>query len=330
MDQSTLRSMRTRRRRRPTQTALVVVLLGALTASALVAGATTHSTFAEKRETVTALAALTGLDSHDQRRLDKAVRHLEKGLAEEFWADDGNSLAGKGEKVFKDDARAIRDLQKIEDAAVAAFVIDLLDIDRQLAQHAIDAAPADANTTKAEQSMLKAEEAFVAGHIDKAVSAYGKAWKHAVRAQKKVSKAGSSSDGKYSVYDVVFVRTGTDGTNPSDVLEVSGSNKPNLEDDTEKSGYTGKSTEGYLFSPDFLPEDTFLDPGLWPGVGVMQLHVSCSVVFPGGFGAKSDPAATSQWRVNSIHIVKYKDGVIEKECDVVGAGLSLTPSYPEQ
>ncbi|MEE9205607.1 MAG: hypothetical protein V3U50_01355, partial [Acidimicrobiia bacterium] len=60
---------------------------------------------------------------------------------------------------------------------------------------------------------------------------------------------------------------------------------------------------------------------LWPDRGVMQLHVSCSDVFAGGVGQKSDPQASSEWLVYSFHIVKYKDGVIEKECDVVGAGL---------
>ncbi len=98
---------------------------------------------------------------------------------------------------------------------------------------------------------------------------------------------------------------------------MSGSNEPFTKGDT------GKSTEGYLFSNAFGPGETFLDPALWdtPEGGIMQLHVSCSDVFAGGVGQKSDPQASSEWLVNSFHIVKYKDGVIEKECDVVGAGL---------
>ena len=128
MDQSTLRSMRTRRRRRPTQIALAAVLLGALTASALVAGATEQSSSTLDDKTIAVLgfaatsniglaatsdiglATTSDIDSHDQRAMDKALRNLYKGLAAEFWALDGNSLARKGERVFKYDAKAIRDL----------------------------------------------------------------------------------------------------------------------------------------------------------------------------------------------------------------------------
>ena len=325
MDQSTLRSLRTRRRRRPTQIALAAVLLGALTASALVAGATEPSTLDDKTIAVidfagADFAALTGFDSGDQRNLDKALRNLYKGLADEFWALDGNSLARKGERVFKYDARAIRELLKIEIDSVLIdnIVATIVGIDFQLAETAIVAAAyAGGDTAKAEESMLKAKEALAAGDIDKAVSAYGKAWKHAVRAQKKGSKVGSSSGDKYSVYDVVFVRTDTVDTDNPVFLSVSGSNEPG------SAGDSGSGNEGYLFSDTFGPGETFLDPALWPtpNGGIMQLHVSCSDVFAGGVGQKSDPQASSEWLVNSFHIVKYKDGVIEKECDVVGAGL---------
>ncbi len=319
MDQSTLRSMRTRRRRRPRQMAVAATLLGALTASALVASATEPSTFDDKTIVVIELAALKDFDSHDQKKLDKALSNLYKGLADESWAVDGNSLARKGERVFKYDARAIRDLQKIDDPAVGALVLAIVEIDFQLVEAAIDAAAiTGADTAKAGASMIKAEEALARGDIHKAVDALGKAWKDAVHAKPpKGSAAGSSSGGKYSVYDVVFVRTDTAGTASPVFLSVSGSNEPG------SAGDSGSGNEGYLFSSEFGPGETFLDPALWPTAdgGIMQLHVSCSDVFPGGMGAKSDPAATSQWLVNSFHIVKYKDGVIEKECDVIGAGL---------
>ncbi len=353
MDQSTLRSLRTRRRRRPTQIALAAVLLGALTASALVAGATeqSSSTLDDKTIAVLGFAAISDvglaatsdvgfaatsdigfpaasyIDSHDQREMDKALRNLYKGLADEFWALDGNSLARKGERVFKYDAKAIGGLLKIEtddvsiNGAIDDIVATIVDIDLRLASAAIAVADlARADTTKAKESMIKAEEALASGDIKRAIRAYEKAWKHATRAQHKASKGGSSASDKYSVYEVVFVRANTVDTDSPEFITVSGSNEPFTDGDT------GKSTEGYLFSDDFGPGDTFLDSTLWPGRGVMQLHVSCSDVFAGGVGQKSDPQASSEWLVNSFHIVKYKDGVIEKECDVVGAGLPTTPT----
>ena len=299
-------------------------MLAALTASALVAGAAAPagSSFDVKTIAVIDLAAITGLDSHDQEKLDKALSHLYKGHVDEFWAFDGDSLARKGERVFKHDAKAIKELLKIEGASDAAelvigYTIDMiLTMDFRLAQGAIDAAAfVGANTTKAAKSMAEAETARVSGDISRAVSRAGKAWKEAVHAQEKASKGGSSSGGKYSVYDVVFVRADTVDTDSLVFINVSGNNQPGT------PGDTGSGNEGYLFSAEFGPDDTFLDPALWPGGGVMQLHVSCSDVFAGGVGQKSDPAATSEWLVNSFHIVKYKDGVVEKECDVIGAGL---------
>jgi hypothetical protein len=276
------------------------------------------------------VTATADFDSHDQKKLDKALRHLDKGLAEKYWSEDGSTLVGKGEHVFRYDAKAIRDLQKIDGPDVDDIIDRIVILDREMAEAAVAAAKAaGADITKVEQTMAKAAEALEDGNISKAVDLYGTAWRNAGRAKApkapktpKTATAASSSNGKYSTYDVVFVRTDTAGTASPVFLSVSGSNQSGT------AGYTGRATEGYLFSSEFGPGETFLDPSLWPSLegGIMQLHVSCSDVFAGGFGSKSDPAATSQWMINSIHIVKHQGESTDKECEVIGAGLPTPPT----
>ena len=348
----------TRTKRRSTRIAITAVLLGAMLSSTLVANAEElepgpdPTTFRSDKTSLAAelaelaaiaaqdqTAALTGLDlqdqkkdSHDQKKLDKALKELNKGLADKYWAADGETLVGKGEHVFRRDARAIRHLQKIDNIAVKDIIDRIVAIDFKMAQAALAAATAaGGNTTKVERTMAKAEVALAKGDFSKAVDLYGTAWRNAARAIPKAPKASTTSNagansftgsnGKYSTYDVVLVRTNTVGTDAPEFITVSGSNEAGTD------GYTGRSTEGYLYSSEFGPADTFLDPLLWDTIdgGIMQLHVSCSDVFAGGFGSKSDPAATSQWMINSIHIVKHQGESTDKECEVIGAGLPTPP-----
>jgi len=326
MHQSTPR--RIGARRRSARIAVIAVVFGAMISSTLVASADETTLRSEKVAAVSDLAALTGFDSHDQKKhdqkkLDRALRNLHKGLADKFWSTDGDALIGKGEHVFRNDAKAIRELQKIDDPAVDLIVDRIVAIDSDIARDAVDAAAAaGADTTKMERTMAKAAEAIAKSDLSKAVDLYGRAWRNAARAKPakpKPSKAGPSSGAKFSTYEVVFVLADTVGNETPDFLTVNGSNEPGTEGDT------GRSTEGYLFSSEFGLDDTSLDPSLWPDGGIMQLHVSCSDVFAGGFGSKSDPAATSRWMVNSIHIVKHRGDTIDKECEVIGVGL---PTFP--
>ncbi len=330
-------------RRRSARIAVIAVVFGAMISSTLVASADETTLRSEKVAAVSDLVALTGFDSHDQKKhdqkkhdqkntgfdshdqkkLDRALRNLDKGLADKFWSTDGDALIGKGEHVFRYDAKAIRELQKVDDPAVDLIVDRIVAIDFDMARVAVDsAAAAGADTTKVERTMAKAAEAIAKSDLSKAVDLYGTAWRNAARAKPaKPSKAGPSSGARFSTYEVVLVRTDTVSTGTPEFLWVSGSNE---------SGDTGRSTEGYLFSSEFGPDDTSLDPFLWPSLdgGIMQLHVSCSDVFAGGFGSKSDPAATSRWLVNSIHIVKHRGETTDKECEVIGVGLDEDDEFP--
>ncbi len=318
-------------RRRSARITVIAVVFGAMISSTLVASADETTLRSEKVAAVSDLAALTGFDSHDQKKhdqkkLDRALRNLDKGLADKFWSTDGDALIGKGEHVFRYDAKAIRELQRIDDPAVDLIVDRIVAIDSNIARDAVDAAAAaGADTTKVERTMAKAAEAIAKSDLSKAVDLYGTAWRNAARAKPaKPSKAGPSSGARFSTYEVVFVRADTVGAAIPIFLTVNGSNEPGTEGDT------GRSTEGYLFSSEFGPDDTSLDPFLWPSLdgGIMQLHVSCSDVFAGGFGSKSDPAATSRWMVNSIHIVKHRGETTEKECEVIGVGLDEDDEFP--
>ena len=317
-------------RRRSARITVIAVVFGAMISSTLVASADETTLRSEKVAAVSDLAAITGFDSHDQKKhdqkkLDRALRNLDKGLADKFWSTDGDALIGKGEHVFRYDAKAIRELQRIDDPAVDLIVDRIVAIDSNIARDAVDAAAAaGADTTKVERTMAKAAEAIAKSDLSKAVDLYGTAWRNAARAKPakpKPSKAGPSSGARFSTYEVVFVLADTVGTATPIFLTVNGSNEPGTEGDT------GRSTEGYLFSSEFGPDDTSLDPFLWPSSdgGIMQLHVSCSDVFAGGFGSKSDPAATSRWMVNSIHIVKHRGETTDKECEVIGVGLDEFP-----
>jgi len=331
MDLIESRSKRTRRIRRPFQIGIAAVLLGVLAAFALVAGASS-TIRSDKSGVIDDLETIGGIDSRDQKHLDKALKDLREGLADEFWDTEGNALAGKGEKVFRGDEKAIRELRRIDHGEVEAIIDEIVAIDGELARAAVDTAPLGPDKAKAEKSMDKAADALARGDDTKAVAAYGKAWKEADKARpltptglaSPLTLSGSVSGAKYSVYDVIFVRADTAGSDSPVFLSVSGSNEPGT------AGETGSSNEGYLFDDAFGPTETSLDSALWPTTdgGIMQLHVSCSDVFAGGVGSKSDPAATSQWLINSIHIVKIKDGAVDKECDVVGAGLPTVPEEP--
>jgi hypothetical protein len=263
-------------------------------------------------------------DKNDTEHLEKAVQAILKGMA----ADDA-------EKAFKQDAKAIKELEKVGMDA-KGFIMDLVAIDRDGAVEAIaaaEAAGADAkDLDKARDKLDKGDEKQQKGDLDKAVEYYGKAVKYAEKALEKAAKAPATSsmdpavfdgdipiaEGKYSVYDVTFVRSDTVGSDNPVFLRVSGFNAPGT------PGDTGTGNEGFVFSDEFVATDTFLGQA-----GIMQLHVSCSDAFPGGIGAKSDPQPESQWLINTIQITKIKDGEVEKECGVIGRGLPEPEPEPE-
>ncbi len=306
----------------------VVVALAAQGLAATLATAADDTPMAKKAAIVADLEALVG--EGGDKDLQKAIDAVNAGLAPEYWNEDGSALSEKGKKAFDKDEKAIKELEKV--GGLDAFIQRLVDIDRALAEARMEAAPEGADLSKAEKELAKGAEELAKGKPDKAVERYGKAWKEAGKAKVDdggdVGASGVVGDapygmGKYSVYEVVFVRADTVEWDEPVFMTVSGHNEPG------SAGDTGKGNEGFIFSNEFGPADTFLSSSLWPTPdgGIMQLHVSCSDAFPDGVGAKSDPQPESRWRINTIHIIKYEDGTVVKECGLSGLDLPYTPPH---
>jgi hypothetical protein len=124
----------------------------------------------------------TGSAATDNR-LDKAIRHLDKSLAADLWADESH-LARKGAKVFDEEEKAVDELMKIAEppAEVTAAIAALVAADELLAQTAIDEAADGREKNAALAEMAKAAEELARGRPDKAIGHYKKAWQHATRA----------------------------------------------------------------------------------------------------------------------------------------------------
>jgi len=158
------------------------------------------------------------LDKDTIEQLNKAVKHLDKSLNPELWlSGDGNRLnpentkehdaetgekIKKGDKVFKQSARAVKDLMKIDDDQISDIIEEIVRIDRELALVAIQEAEdllmniEDKNTIdkmntelgKAIMDLERAEMDLANDKPDKAIKDFKKAWKHAQHAIKNEQK----------------------------------------------------------------------------------------------------------------------------------------------
>ena len=261
-----------------------------------------------------ARAAATGLGEDGA----KAAEALTKALAPELWTD-GDTLGEDGKKVFDQMKKAAK---KLGDHP--ALASELASIATGLASNQMTtAADSGADLSKAGEKMAKAEAKMAEGKPENAIKELLKAWKEARKAKDKATGTsvvgGNGSGGKYAHYEIVFVRADTVSWETPVFMTLSATNEYGT------PGHTGKGNEGYIFSPAFSAMDSFHSASLMhDGMQGMQLHVSCSDAFPGGYGAKSDPSIDSNWLINTATITKYKDGVAEKTCNVMGAGLPET------
>ena len=157
---------------------------------------------------------LTGNDKTD-KRIEKAIAHINKSLNPDFW-DTDSTLTKKGKKVFDEEKKAVKELMKIEDIDVSESIDSLVSIDKTLAKIAIGMATITATAAgcyvegnddpecdkplkeidKAEDEMGKAQEELdhmkkdgtLDPKYDKAIDHYKKAWEHAQKAMKKLSQ----------------------------------------------------------------------------------------------------------------------------------------------
>jgi len=134
-------------------------------------------------------------DKKTDDKIEKAIKHINKSLADKLW-EDPSHLTKKGKKVFDEMKKAVNDLMKIKGLDVSDAINSLVEVGRMLAQIAIDDAIAAGGKAKeiekAEKEMAKASEDISKGKFDKAIGHYKKAWERAQKALKKAGTAGKT------------------------------------------------------------------------------------------------------------------------------------------
>ncbi len=135
----------------------------------------------------------------DAKEIGKAIEHIDKSLDPELWVDDSHLDPKKGDKVFEEEKKAVEHLLKVDDTDVSPEIADLVQIDRDLAQTAIDEIPATANDPKrqekvdkerdkANEELAKGDADAGAGNPKEAIEHYKKAWEHAQKATEEANK----------------------------------------------------------------------------------------------------------------------------------------------
>ncbi|RDJ32658.1 MAG: VWA domain-containing protein [Crenarchaeota archaeon] len=154
----------------------------------------------QKEAQITSLEQLTlDADKKTHKDLEKAIKDIQKSLDEKFWASETTLDEKHGHKVFDEEKSAVKDLLKIQKddptTDVSGIISALVDVDRQLAQDAINAATSfagdkkvDKELEKANDEMDKAQEELDDGKPDKAIDHFKKAWEHAQKAIKHATK----------------------------------------------------------------------------------------------------------------------------------------------
>ena len=138
-----------------------------------------------KASSIGALQALVPTGDHKvDKKVEKAIKSLQRSLNAEWWVDAMTLDAKDGKKVFDEEKKAIQELEK---AGVGATVIQaLLNADEALAQKAIDDAVAaggdQKKIDKANREMAKAADEIAEGNFSKAVEHFRKAWEEAQKA----------------------------------------------------------------------------------------------------------------------------------------------------
>jgi hypothetical protein len=134
-------------------------------------------------------AMLAGADKKSAKKIEQAIKHLEKGLDEKHWDADGNPSAKHGNKVFDADKQVINALTSKEldgDPSAGELVEELLDSARAVAQAAIDEAvsaggkPKD--IAKAGDELAKGDAERAKGKPEQAIDRYKSAWENALKA----------------------------------------------------------------------------------------------------------------------------------------------------
>ena len=150
------------------------------------------------RDDLAALLRTPALTKKDAKEIEKAIEHLDKSLKAENWIDPSHPAK---KKVFDEEKLAVERLEKVKTTPVASLIATLIarlvEIDRQMAQLAIDEAIAGCTDGKCQKEIKHAQDRMMkaARHLPRkpaqAIHEYGEAWKHAVKALEKAGKGES-------------------------------------------------------------------------------------------------------------------------------------------
>ncbi len=127
--------------------------------------------------------------------LDRAIKHLNKGLDDKLWLDNSNLDQKHGKKVFKEGKAAVKDLQKLQKDKRATDSVQgtcedisfkIAALNGLLANIALNEAQRNGGTdkgslkkvAKAELEFNKGLDQLGEGKPDKAIGHFGKAWMH--------------------------------------------------------------------------------------------------------------------------------------------------------
>ena len=153
----------------------------------------TVSLFADKQSILNDLTTLRAQVSNkkDGKTLDKAIKNLTQSLSPDLWVDGSHLDPKGGDKVFKEEQAAVKELLKlikdkkstIANATLQQFIDRLVEVDSKLASITItDAAAAGGNPKKlaeANKEMVKAADELAKSKPDNAIDHYQNAWKKA-------------------------------------------------------------------------------------------------------------------------------------------------------
>ena len=127
------------------------------------------------------------VDKKDKKRLDKAIKSLEKNLDNSLWIDDSNLTMTDGKKAFSD--KTVKELDKVKSLDVSEIILSLVDSDSKLATIAFGDAQDYAGDKKSDKQIEKAQKELEKAQKDldkekfyKAIKHYEKAWKHSIKA----------------------------------------------------------------------------------------------------------------------------------------------------
>ena len=191
-----------------------------------------------KEHALGTLAALlpTG-NKQDDKRISKAIESIEDSLNSRYWVDDTH-LTDKGNKVFDEEKKAVKDLMKVRGPAEAdvQHVIDaLVKADETLAATAIDeaiAAGGDAqDIAKAEREMGRALDDLGRDRPDKAIDHYKKAWSYAQKALDDVPARFATFNAalnRRDAGDLVTELSSPGSAQPATIAEIIQRNRPDV------------------------------------------------------------------------------------------------------